>query len=411
MKIILEAVCVLMWVWPHGATAGEAPKPAPEITAAGLAANLKSEDMEVRRTAAEELGWLATADAIPFLEKAARDAVEDVCWQAAWSLGAIGTPEAAAALARLVDDPAYPHRKTASYELGSTATPAQKETLLRMLPSPEPDLRRDAAIGLDRIGARDALPGLVKLLSDEDFVVRRYAVRAVFALGGPGELEAVKARYPVEDDPEAKVYLAGAMARFGDRSTLETLRGFLKADEFYVREGAAVVLGAIGDPKAIPWLEEAVKDETTDVAAAAVVALSLLKAEGATALFFRMIEDPGNDVLRLSVASRFPDAGLEGAVPRLVKAMEDPDGFTRVPVYKALRKVGAGNPEVIRAFVQKLTPGNPSGDLDHVLPALAVLGDGSALPALAAVAAGPDRKHAIMAAGAIQRIRERSPRP
>jgi hypothetical protein len=33
-------------------------------------------------------------------------------------------------------------------------------------------------------------------------------------------------------------------------------------------------------------------------------------------------------------------------------------------VYKALRKAGAGKPEVVAAFVKKLAPGHPAADLD-----------------------------------------------
>lgn len=86
---------------PRQATAQQSPR---EGAIDGLLAALGDADPGVRRYAADALGRLRAARAVPALIEAMRDARPDVRVQAVRALGAIGDSRAAAALASAMRD-------------------------------------------------------------------------------------------------------------------------------------------------------------------------------------------------------------------------------------------------------------------------------------------------------------------
>jgi HEAT repeat protein len=126
---------------------------------------------------------------------------------------------------------------------------------------PHADDRAHAASALGGIGpvAKDAVPGLVKLLHDPDENVRRAAADA---LGGIGPA-AVPGLAKLLHDPDGNVrgYAASALSRIGPaaEAAVPALAAALKDADAEVRWWVADALKAIG-PASVPALTAALKD-------------------------------------------------------------------------------------------------------------------------------------------------------
>jgi HEAT repeat protein len=138
----------------------------------------------VASLAADLLGLHGDAAATPALEAAVSDrrAPADLCRSAAAALGRIGSPSSTGPLAHV---------------LGGTRAPA---------------VRRSAAEALGRIGDPDALPALIRGLSDADPDVRAACADAMNALGDEGS--ALLGKITGSEGPAADAARATLDARF-----------------------------------------------------------------------------------------------------------------------------------------------------------------------------------------------------
>ena len=84
-------------------------------------------------------------------------------------------------------------------------------------------------------------------------------------------------------DEEVRRFAAEALVRISGKDALPQLLLAIQDDDSWVRDDAAFLLGYIGDPRAIPALECALKDEEEeDVREQAELALDKLRATPST---------------------------------------------------------------------------------------------------------------------------------
>ncbi|MFH1227323.1 MAG: HEAT repeat domain-containing protein [Planctomycetota bacterium] len=165
--------------------------------------------------------------------------------------------------------------------------------LIARLKSKNSSTVKYAADWLGKIGAREAIPELTKLLKDKNKEVRSSAVWGLRQLGGAHE--AIPDLIILLNDENG---LIRAMV-------IDTL-GFLKAKEaipeiikllddkiFTSRQAAAYAMGSLGVTKAIPKLVELLKDNFPDVRASAALALGALNAKEAIPEIMNLFEEIG----------------------------------------------------------------------------------------------------------------------
>ncbi|MBD2648785.1 HEAT repeat domain-containing protein [Nostoc foliaceum] len=183
-----------------------------------LIAALKDSESYVRYYAAEALGKIGNAEAVPELIAALKDSESDVRRYAASALGNIGAEAVPELIAALKDS--------------------------------ESDVRRYVAEVLGKIGNAEAVPELIAALKDSESDVRRYAAEV---LGKIGNAEAVPELIAALKDSESYVryYAASALGKIGNAEAVPELIAALKDSESYVRCYAAEALGKIGNAEAL----------------------------------------------------------------------------------------------------------------------------------------------------------------
>jgi HEAT repeat protein len=163
-------------------------------------------------------------------------------------------------------------RHLAAEALGDLGDPAALPALLTALAGPDEEgVRWRAAEGLARLG-EPAVAGLAALAEDGDPDVRW---KAIVALGDIGDHRAAPTLRGRLADPDRFVRgrAVSALARLGAQC-LPLMLEALTDSEPRVRQGAAEVLGQVGDRAAVEGLLEALQDPAEPVRRAAAVASS-----------------------------------------------------------------------------------------------------------------------------------------
>jgi HEAT repeat protein len=242
---------------------------------------LSHRDVETRKAAAEGLGALGGARTEAALSRAVTDPEESVQLAVVAGLGRVGTTAAALALRPALDSERRTVREAAAavlagFELqpGSAAEraalavlradvegavregDAAVEPLVEALSSKDPARRLVGARGLGRLKTARAVPQLLRAVRDLEPGVQAAAADALAAVGQPA---------------------------------LDGLLEILSSGDAVSRRYAARAVGAIGDPRSVPALVEAYRDnhrasesylEPLDSAREALEALTALLASG-----------------------------------------------------------------------------------------------------------------------------------
>ena len=262
----------------------------PRITEA-LRGRLADEAAENRRLAAEALGALrAASEAAALAAAASGDADNAVRREAVRALGSIGTEEAGQRLLELVDDPEL--REHAVRALGRFAyRPAVAALIAVYDADPGSDVARDALEALARIGAEEARGTFYHELGSDDSRRREFAAEGLGRLDDRTLADGLIRDFLREEDSRVQLAFCFALVRLGhpafvDRIVLslsdgrlrETARqyalelardhlgellGYLEDPDREIRLELVSLLEQLGDPRAIPALQDL--GETSDV--------------------------------------------------------------------------------------------------------------------------------------------------
>lgn len=240
-------------------------------------------------------------------------------------------------------------RVHAQADAGTSANARGEEAFrkaLAALKSPSPAERAAAADEMGRRGYRfrkeisDALRPV--LLNDGESVVRAAAGRA---LGRLGAREAVPELVKALSDKsvEVRVVAAAALWRLPDPSAVPVLLERVRDSDKAVREWSALALGVAGDPRAVPELIKLLSDPERTVRLAAVRSLGRLnRAEALAPLAAYLTSGKRDDEERDEVVTSV--ASIEGyeRVSTLVGMLDTAaaDSKQRLRLVLALGKVG-----------------------------------------------------------------------
>lgn len=276
-----------IWKWYHGEQNGEM-KTHPDdashnngqstVSTAELVKELGSEDVSVRRAAADALqfaGADAVDEVVPALGEKLNDLDEIVRLNAAYTLGTIGEPTIPTLMDALRresetawepnlnrNDYTNPSQLDSPFGLAAVGTPALP-ALTAALDDPNWWVRAAAAMALGCMGppANPAAPPLLRALKDESEWVRR---NAADSLGNIGHLSS----------ETTATHVANALVEALDDKR-EVSRWSLSDSPF--RENAIAALAKMGHslPAALPALEKALTDENEYIRSWAQIALGM----------------------------------------------------------------------------------------------------------------------------------------
>jgi HEAT repeat protein len=305
---------------------------------AALGERLDDSAGSVRAAAARSLGEIGSPESGPRLMAHLDDRDPGVVIATAEALGAMRYRAAVPELITLLDRAEQPTRRAAAFALGRLGERQAVQPLISKLDRGEPMFRAEALRALKLLDDSSAIPAVIEVARDVDPILVAYVpyvlgklyrpdwfdwfigkledpnenVRAAiaFSLGLAGEqrattrlvaalkdarptarlnaaralglLGAVDARPRLEalalDDPFFRVQdaanIAIEMTHVSTDDVVDRLLRVLEHDQRKVRRSAAVLLGGIEDPKALPALRHAARDDSDelvrDFAAAAV---------------------------------------------------------------------------------------------------------------------------------------------
>ncbi len=372
----------------------------PAVTAAMK--DLGSPDEAVREAAAETLGTKGpgAAPALSALSKALADKSQMVRAHAAHAIGNIGeaAKDAGPALAKLVADPDPKVRRAALNalrrikpdrnktlpiisqaltaadpatrahalhsvaEMGEAALPA----LIHALQHPEG--KYWALLVLGELGpkAKDAVPGMTKLLTDDSVQVRREAAMALGMVGKDAASAVPQIAQALDDEQMAVRY--GAVFALGSlgpaaRSAVSALQAQLKSDDEFMKVQAAWALAKINDQDpaamntAVKVLTQGITSKDAAVRRAAVRALLDLKPGPAKVLpALRAAIDAADPVIVGEALDAIAEAGAP-ALPGIIAALKIK--LSRGRAAAILGRMGSKAAKAVPALTEALADERP----------------------------------------------------
>ena len=229
---------------------------------------LKGEYYTVRARAALALGRIGDKRAIDPLLTALKDTEDDVRIGACLGLGFFKEPSTFDEITNiLLDDPKIEVRQAAAKALGNTGHPAAVPFLMEALRDPYWWFERETAAGdllnaIERMGDA-ALEPLIEALKDKEGAVRKFAAILLGRMGNPRAIEPLgMALYDLHHDVGKAS--AEALVNFGVNS-FEVLVEALEHPEMWIRIHSVDVLPKVREPRVALVLLEMLKDPEREV--------------------------------------------------------------------------------------------------------------------------------------------------
>ena len=255
-----------------------------------------------------------------------------------------------------LDDEDVLEKKKAIFKIGEKKIVKAVPTLISLLKNDEDSVvRNSAARAIGKIGDREHLDqiveALIEALNDKDYYVR---VNACWGLGKIKDSRAIPHLIEMVD-PDQRVYTMGD--EILETTTEEQASTKLKEEGMKFSDvivEAIKSLGKIKDPKALPALIEALKDESDGtVRCAAALAMGQIKDKSAVPYLISALDDKYWYVRRdaAKALSKLKAKSVEAA-PMLARKMTDMYDEVREFALKALLAIGkpAGT-EIFKLFL------------------------------------------------------------
>jgi len=241
---------------------------------------MRGEYYTVRARAAIALGRIGDRQAIDILLIALKDLEDDVRIAACLGLGFFKEPSTFDEITNiLLDDPKIEVRQAAAKALGNTQHPAAVPYLMEALHDSFWWFEREAQAGdlfdaIEKMGAQAVEP-LIELLKDNEGAVRKYAAVLLGKIGDSRAIEPLgMALYDLHHDV-GKV-AAESLVNFGVNS-FEILVEALDHPEMWIRIHSVDVLAKVKEPRVGAVLLEMLKDPEREVKKHVIEAMGELK--------------------------------------------------------------------------------------------------------------------------------------
>ncbi len=261
-----------------------------------------------------------------------------------------------------LDDSDILEKKKAIFKIGEKKIAKAVPKLISLLKNDEDSVvRNSAARALGKIGDREHLDqimeALIAALDDKDYYVR---VNACWGLGKIKDSRAIPHLVKMVD-PDQRVYTMGEQtidSTKEEQASVKLKEEGMKFSDVIIESIKA--LGKIKDPKALPALIEALKDESDgSVRCAAALAMGQIKDETAVPYLIKSLDDKYWYVRRdaAKALSKLKGKSVKAA-PMLARKMTDMYDEVREYSLKALLAIG--KPAATEIF--KLFLNNPQNE-------------------------------------------------
>ncbi|MDK1030580.1 MAG: HEAT repeat domain-containing protein, partial [Planctomycetia bacterium] len=292
-----------------------------DVKAAGaLIEAMKDKEWRVRDRAAEALYKLQDPSAVPVLV----DAIRDPAWRVRfWAIKGLGKLKADIAVLRLIGALEDEHQgviEHAARALAQIKHPAGFVALTEALKSKRVDVRHSAVGAFGLWGGDEAAGVLSEALSDEERGVRLRVVDSLARIGTPACADALVAALEDESDRVRRRAIP-AIAAIGDKRAIPILEALLVGGYHQTRAAARAGLKRLGsDP--VPYVLKAAENPKAKGGGEAV--------EARYAAYVK---------LKAHIATALGETGDKRAVPKLQELLKDKDREVKRAAQRALKKI------------------------------------------------------------------------
>jgi HEAT repeat protein len=248
----------------------------------------------VRSRAAMALAGIGETRAIPRLLELLKDPEDEVRIAACLALGTFSDPSTFDDITNvLLDDPKIEVRQAAARALGNTQHAAALPYLMEALRDPFWWYEREYAVGdllqaIEKMGYT-AVDLLIEALRDREGAVRKLAAILLGKIGDPRAIEHLgMSLYDVHH--EVGKASAESLAKFGATS-FQVLAGALSHPEMWIRIHAILGLTCINDTRVTPTLLQMLNDPEREVRKQVIRSLGELKDSRAVSVLQQIMAD------------------------------------------------------------------------------------------------------------------------
>ena len=259
-----------------------------------LIGQLKSEDLEVRRSAVVALGRIGDSTATPALLESLND--ESLAIDAANALGQIGDARAVDELLNQIGNADASLRQAAVSALNSLAVPSMSERIIPLLHDPDPNVRESSVKIAGYFGYPGSADALLELSHDENERVRCAALEHLPFIEDERVLD-VLVHAMKEETPGVRAAAARALGHTFAPETLQPLIEGLSDEDVWVRYFSARALGRLRSEDGVEALKRVVeKEKFNHVRIAALDSLGQIGGEAIAAIVAGLVKDEDPDV-------------------------------------------------------------------------------------------------------------------
>ena len=259
-----------------------------------LMAQLKSDDLEIRRSAVVALGRIGDSIATPALIETLND--ESLAIDAANALGQIGDARAVDGLVSLIGNSDASVRQAAVSALNSLTVPSMSERIIPLLHDSDPNVRESAVKIAGYFGYPESAGALLELSHDQNERVRCAALEHLPYVEDKRVLD-VLVQAMKEETPNVRAAAARALGNMFDPQVVQPLIGGLSDEDVWVRYFSARALGRSRSEDSIAALKTVVEREKFNhVRIAALDSLGQIGGERIAAIVGGLVKDDDPDV-------------------------------------------------------------------------------------------------------------------
>src|SRR5579884_2797577 len=299
-----------------------------------LVRQLGSDDVAVRRAAVLALGRIGDPECVPHLVSILTEDSE-IAVPTAWAVARIGDSRAYEALMDLLGHPSPAARQAVIAAINSLGDSRTKPDVMRLMNDPNPYLRESAVRISGYFGYPDCAHLIVERVDDPDENVRSAAIESLPYLDHPNVAQ-ILFRTLGDDSPRIRAAAAQALGYVEGQASIRQLIGALADKDAWVRYYAARSLGRLRSPEALDCLmQRANSDPVTHVRIAAAEALAAVGGGRAATALTSLLDSPERDLSR-TAAMALGSIGHPDALPPLMAMARSENRHRRIDAIRGL---------------------------------------------------------------------------
>ena len=184
-------------------------------------------------------------------------------------------------------------RRDAVIIIGSIGDKSAIPVLERTLKDSYDEIRLETVKSLAQIGDPAIVPLIMKSMKDKLSEIRLEAVKVFAVYASEDTVPFLGKRLKKETDPFVIEQIIALLEKYGDRSVTKALLRMLKNDELVVRSASVHALGGLKDPSAIkPLKDQYVSEYSSEVKAQIMKSLAKLGEKEMIPEFIELLHDP-----------------------------------------------------------------------------------------------------------------------